>query len=81
MDRQQIETKLREIIALRIPSLKADDIKADADLAALGADSLAVSWIMADVEDTFEIVIRSEDIMKLQTLATAVDYVAKRVVG
>lgn len=81
MDRQQIETKLREIIALRIPSLKADDIRADADLAALGADSLAVSWIMADVEDTFNIVIRSEDIMKLQTLATAVDYVAKRVVG
>lgn len=81
MDRQQIETKLREIIALRIPSLKADDIKTDADLAALGADSLAVSWIMADVEDTFNIVIRSEDIMKLQTLATAVDYVAKRVAG
>ena len=78
MDKQQIETKLREIIAQRIPALKADDIKAGADLGALGADSLAVSWIVADVEDAFDIIIRSEDIMKLNTLAAGVDYVAKR---
>ena len=78
MDKQQIETKLREIIARRIPALKADDIKDDADLGALGADSLAVSWIVADVEDAFDIIIRSEDIMKLNTLAAGVDYVAKR---
>lgn len=78
MDKQQIETKMREIIARRIPSLTAADIKADADLGALGADSLAVSWITADVEDTFDIIIRSEDIMKLNTLAAGVDYVAKR---
>ena len=78
MDKQQIETKLREIIARRIPALKADDIKADDDLGALGADSLAVSWIVADVEDAFDIIIRSEDIMKLNTLVAGVDYVAKR---
>ena len=51
----------------------------DTELTALGADSLALSWIMADVEDAFDFVMRGGELMKLKTFAAFVDYVAQRV--
>ena len=45
----------------------------------IGADSLALSWIMADVEDALDFVMRGGELMKLKTFAAFVDYVAQRV--
>ena len=45
------------------------------ELAALGIDSLAFSWILADMEDAFGYEMRGADIMKLKTLASAVEFV------
>jgi acyl carrier protein len=71
--------QLREIIARRIDGVEPSRIGDDAELAALGADSLALSWILADVEDAFDFVMRGGDLMKLKTFAAFVDYVAQRV--
>jgi len=79
MDRMQIEKTLREIISKRIPDVKQEAITPEVDLAILGADSLAFSWITADVEEAFEIVLRGSDVMKLKTLSSSIDYVEKKI--
>ena len=79
MERQKIESELRKIIAKRISEVNPDTIIPTQELATLGVDSLAFSWILADMEDAFDFVMRGSDIMKLKTLATAVDYVEQHV--
>jgi len=79
MDRNQMEAQIREIISKRVAGVKPESITPDGELAALGIDSLAFSWILADMEEAFEFEMRGADIMKLKTLATAVDFVAQHV--
>lgn len=76
MEKAQIERILREIIAKRVHGVVAETIDPSQELAALGVDSLAYSWILADMEDAFDFVMRSSDIMKIKTLSMAVEYVA-----
>ncbi|MDR7868258.1 MAG: phosphopantetheine-binding protein [Sporomusaceae bacterium] len=78
MDKQQIENLTRNIVAKRLPQVSPDRITPDAEFAALGVDSLALSWMLADIEDTFDIEMRIGDSLKLKNLAAVVDYVAKR---
>lgn len=78
MDKQQIESLTRDIVAKRLPHVGPDRITPEAEFAALGVDSLALSWMLADIEDTFDIEMQIGDAMKLKTLAAVVDYVAKR---
>lgn len=75
MERSQIENKLREIISNRVKGVAPESIDPQGSLAELGIDSLAFSWILADMEDAFEFVMRGSDVMKLKTLAAAIDYV------
>ena len=79
MNRQQIEAKLREIIVKRVAGVKPEAITLTGELAALGIDSLAFSWILADMEEAFEFEMRGADVMKLKTLATAIDFVEQHV--
>jgi len=79
MDRAQIEKTLREIIMKRLPALKPELVTPEVELVKLGVDSLAFSWILADVEETFGFVMQGADIMNLKTLASAVDYVQKQI--
>ena len=79
MDKTLLAAQLREIVARRIEGVEPSRIGDDTELAALGADSLALSWILADVEDAFEFVMRGGDLMKLKTFAAFVDYVAQRI--
>ena len=77
MEKTQIERILREIIAKRVRGVVAETIDPSQELAALGVDSLAYSWILADMEDAFDFVMRSSDILKLKTLTMAVEFVAE----
>ncbi len=77
MERKQIEATLREIISKRVAGVAPESINAEGELAILGIDSLAFSWILADMEDAFGFEMRGADIMKLKTLNTAVDFVAQ----
>ena len=79
MNRQQIETHLREIIAKRVQNISSESIDMDTELTALGLDSLGFSWLLADIEDTFEFVMQGSDILKLKTLSDAIDYVENHV--
>ena len=75
MDRTQIENKLREIVCKRVNGVKPEMVGSTVELATLGIDSLAFSWILADMEDAFNFEMRGADVMKLKTLAVAVDFV------
>ncbi len=79
MEKYEVAAKLRAIIAGRIDGVDPAGMHDDTELTALGADSLALSWIMADVEDAFDFVMRGGELMKLKTFAAFVDYVAQRV--
>jgi acyl carrier protein len=79
MNRQQIESRLREIIAKRVRNISSESIDMDTELTALGLDSLGFSWLLADIEDTFEFVMQGSDILKLKTLSDAIDYVENHV--
>jgi acyl carrier protein len=79
MERARIETILREILVKRVPGLKPESILPESELATLGVDSLAYSWILADVEDSFDIVMLGADSMKLNTLSAAADYVEAKI--
>lgn len=78
MDRKQIEDLLWGIVIKHLPNVNPDAVTLDGELAKLGIDSLAFSWILVDIEDTFEIELLGSDIMKLKTLAAAADYVEQR---
>ena len=75
MERTVIESKLREIISKRVTGVTPEMITPSGELAAFGIDSLAFSWILADMEDAFGYEMRGADIMKLKTLASAVEFV------
>ena len=79
MDRNQIGATLREIISKRVAGVKPEAIEPDGELAALGIDSLAFSWILADMEEAFSFEMRGADVMKLKTLDSAVDFVEQHV--
>ena len=79
MDRTQIEAKLREIVCKRVNGVKPEMVGSTVELATLGIDSLAFSWILADMEETFNFEMRGADVMKLKTLAFAVDFVEQHV--
>jgi len=81
VEKKQIESKIRDIIAKHLPQGDPDKITPQAEFAALGLDSLALSWIVADVEDAFGFEMQISDIMKLKTVAAAVEYVERRLAG
>lgn len=78
MDRSQIEKTLKEIIVKRAPGLKPEMLVPSVEMATLGVDSLAFSWILADMEEAFGFVTQGADVMKLKTFADSLDYVQKQ---
>lgn len=81
MDKKQIESLVRGIVAKHLPKVSPDKITLESEYTALGVDSLALSWILADIEDTFELEMQVADVMKLKTLAASIDYVERRLGG
>lgn len=78
MDRLQIEKKLKEIMTHRVKDLKPELLKPEVELSTLGVDSLAFSWIIADMEESFGFIVKGSDAMKLKTLSASIDYVEKQ---
>lgn len=79
MDKKQIESIVREIITKHLQNVRPEDINMNDELADLGVDSVAFSWILADMEDSFDFIVPGSDILKLKTLAATVDYVEKHI--
>ncbi|MDT8902772.1 acyl carrier protein [Anaeroselena agilis] len=77
MDTTQIEKTVKEIIVKRLPKTNPAAIQGDAELDKLGMDSLAASWILADMEEAFGFNMPGPENCILKTVANAVDYVDK----
>lgn len=69
-----IETPIKEIIANHL-GLDPTAIETDADLEALGADSLDVISIIMDIERAYDIEIPEEAASKIRTVHDAINHI------
>lgn len=78
MSREEVERKLRSIIAEHM-CIDGSDIKDDSRLYEdLGADSLDVVELVMAAEEEFEIEIPDDDVDDLTTFEKTVDYLLRR---
>ena len=74
-----IETKVRKVIAQKIPGIDIEDIVPEASLIEdLGADSLTIVELVMSMEEIFEIEIDEEDAEKLLTVQDAIDFIKSK---
>ncbi|MBV7272443.1 acyl carrier protein [Clostridiaceae bacterium UIB06] len=80
MNRKEIENHLREMIVKRVEeNITPETIEMDTELTLLGLDSLGFSWLLADIEDTFDFIVDGAAVIKLKTLGSIIDYVENHV--
>ena len=78
MTRQEIEARVKEIIADKL-TVDEDKIVPEAKLIEdLGADSLDIPDLVADFEEAFNIEIPDEDLERIVTVGDIVDYIASK---
>ncbi len=74
-----VETKVRRIIAEKLPNLDLEDVLPEASLVDdLGADSLNLVELVMTMEEIFEIEIDDDDTDKMQTVQDAIDYIKSK---
>ncbi len=74
-----VETKVRKVIAERIPDIDMDDIVPEASLIEdLGADSLTIVELVMSMEEVFEIEIDDDDAEKLVTVQDAINFIKEK---
>ncbi len=74
-----IETKVKKVIAEKIPNIDIEDIVLEASLIDdLGADSLTIVELIMSMEEMFEIEIDDDDAEKLITVQDAVDFIKSK---
>jgi len=74
-----VETKIKKVIAEKIPGLDIEDIQPEASLIEdLGADSLTIVELIMSMEEIFDIEIDDEDAEKLVTVQDAIDYIKSK---
>lgn len=71
-----VETKIKKVIAEKIPDIDIDDVVPEASLIEdLGADSLTIVELVMSMEEVFEIEIDDDDAETLITVQDAIDYI------
>jgi acyl carrier protein len=74
-----IETKVRKVIAEKIPDIDVEDVVPEASLIDdLGADSLTIVELIMSMEEIFEIEIDDEAAEKLVTVQDAIDFIKSK---
>lgn len=74
-----VETKLKKVIAEKIPEIDIEDIVPEASfIEDLGADSLTIVDLVMSMEEIFEIEIDDEDAEKLITVQDAIDFIKSK---
>jgi len=74
-----VETKVRKVIAQKIPDIDIEDIIPEASLIEdLGADSLTIVELVMSMEEIFEIEIDEDDAEKLITVQDAIDFIKSK---
>lgn len=74
-----IETKVKKVIAQKIPNIDIEDVIPEASLIEdLGADSLTIVELVMSMEELFEIEIDDDDAEKLLTVQDAIDFIKSK---
>ena len=74
-----IETKVKRVIAEKIPDIDIEDVIPEASLIDdLGADSLTIVELIMSMEEIFEIEIDDEAAEKLVTVQDAIDFIKSK---
>ena len=74
-----IETKVKKVIAEKIPDVDIEDVIPEASLIEdLGADSLTIVELVMSMEELFEIEIDDDDAEKLLTVQDAIDFIESK---
>ena len=74
-----VEDRIKKIIAEQL-GVEEDDVVSEAKFVEdLGADSLDTVELVMALEEEFEIEIPDEDAEKIQTVASAVDFIKEKV--
>jgi acyl carrier protein len=74
-----VETKVRKVIAQKIPGVDIEDLVPEASLIEdLGADSLTIVELVMSMEEIFEIEIDEDDAEKLLTVQDAIDFIKSK---
>ncbi len=74
-----IETKVKKVIAEKIPNIDIEDIVSEASLIDdLGADSLTIVELVMSMEEMFEIEIDDDDAEKLVTVKDVINYIKSK---
>ena len=74
-----VETKVRKVIAQKIPGVDIEDIIPEASLIEdLGADSLTIVELVMSMEEIFEIEIDEDNAEKLLTVQDAIDFIKSK---
>jgi len=74
-----VETKVKKVIAQKIPDIDIEDIVPEASLIEdLGADSLTIVELVMTMEEIFEIEIDEDDAEKLITVQDAIDFIKSK---
>ncbi len=74
-----VETKVKKVIAQKIPDVDIEDIVPEASLIEdLGADSLTIVELVMTMEEMFEIEIDEDDAEKLITVQDAIDFIKSK---
>ncbi|MFU8769259.1 MAG: acyl carrier protein [Desulfotignum sp.] len=74
-----IETKVKKIIAEKIPDIDIEDVVPEASLIDdLGADSLTIVELIMSMEEIFAIEIDDEAAESLVTVQDAIDYIKSK---
>jgi acyl carrier protein len=78
MSRADIELKVRQAVATEL-GISAEDVPADGDLEALGADSMNVVDIVMELEDAYGLEVPEEAMEAVKLVSDLTNYVAARV--
>jgi len=71
-----VETKVKKVIAEKLPDIDMDEIVPQASLIEdLGADSLTIVELVMSMEEIFDIEIDDDDAEKLVTVQDAIDFI------
>ena len=71
-----IETKVRKVIAEKIPDIDLEDVVPEASLIEdLGADSLTIVELVMSMEEIFDVEIDDDAAEKLVTVQDAIDFI------
>ncbi|MFO7989877.1 MAG: acyl carrier protein [Thermodesulfobacteriota bacterium] len=74
-----IETKVKKVIAEKIPDIDIEDVVPEASLIDdLGADSLTIVELIMSMEELFEIEIDDDAAEKLVTVQDAIDFIKSK---